>query len=155
MLCSFLLYSRLSQLHIYIYPLFFRFFSHIGHYRVLSRVPCAIQQVLVSYLFYVKQCVYVSPDLPIYPSPPPSLLDISAPRTSASCHQISEVTVFLPGWPPDTHRYKFSYIYPGQLNPLSPIISPPQLELCYSFLFQGAAGESPQMEQIQATVDLK
>ena len=24
-------------------PLLFRFFSHIGHYRVLSRVPCAIQ----------------------------------------------------------------------------------------------------------------
>ena len=31
-----------SVIH-YIYPLFFRFFSHIGHYRVLSRVPCAIQ----------------------------------------------------------------------------------------------------------------
>ena len=29
--------------YIYIYPLFFRFFSHIGHYRVLSRIPCAIQ----------------------------------------------------------------------------------------------------------------
>ena len=26
-------------------PLFLRFYSHIGHYRVLSRVPCAIQQV--------------------------------------------------------------------------------------------------------------
>ena len=25
------------------YPLFCRFFSHIGHYRVLSRVPCAIE----------------------------------------------------------------------------------------------------------------
>ena len=45
-----------SESHIYIYPLFllffffFRFFSHIGHYRVLSRVPCAIQQVLISYV---------------------------------------------------------------------------------------------------------
>ena len=27
----------------YMYPLFLRFFSHIGHYRILSRVPCAIQ----------------------------------------------------------------------------------------------------------------
>ena len=26
-----------------IYPLFFRFLSHIKHYRVLSRVPCALQ----------------------------------------------------------------------------------------------------------------
>ena len=29
--------------YIYIYLLSFRFFSHVGHYRVLSRVPCAIQ----------------------------------------------------------------------------------------------------------------
>ena len=26
----------------YIYPLIFRFFSHISHYRILSRVPCTI-----------------------------------------------------------------------------------------------------------------
>jgi len=32
-----------TQLYIYIYPLFFRFYSHVGHYRVLSRVPYAIQ----------------------------------------------------------------------------------------------------------------
>ena len=37
-----------SVIHIYIvdiypYLLFFSFFSHIGHYRVLSRVLCAIQ----------------------------------------------------------------------------------------------------------------
>jgi len=37
----FQVYNKVNQL--YIYPLFFRFFSHIGHYRVLSRVPCAIQ----------------------------------------------------------------------------------------------------------------
>ena len=35
------------------YLFFFLFSSHIGHYRVLSRVPCAIQQVLISYLFYI------------------------------------------------------------------------------------------------------
>ena len=29
----------MNQLYIYIYLLFFRFFFHIGHYRVLSRVP--------------------------------------------------------------------------------------------------------------------
>ena len=39
------------------------------YYRVLSRVPCAIQQVLISYLFYIQQCAYVNPNLPIYPSP--------------------------------------------------------------------------------------
>ena len=31
------------QLYIYIYPLFFRLFSHIGHYRLLSKVLYALQ----------------------------------------------------------------------------------------------------------------
>ena len=69
MLCQFQVYNKVNQLYIYIYPLFFRFFSHIGHYTVLSRVPCAIHQVLVSYLSYIQQCVYFNPNLPIYPSP--------------------------------------------------------------------------------------
>ena len=38
-------YSKVNQLYIYIYPLLFRFFFHRGHYRVLSRVPCATWQV--------------------------------------------------------------------------------------------------------------
>ena len=42
-------YSKVIQLQIYIY-LFFRFFSHISYYRVLGRVPCSIQQVLVDQL---------------------------------------------------------------------------------------------------------
>ena len=45
--------QKVTQLYIYMYPLFFRFFSHIGHYRILGRVPCAVQQVLISYLFYI------------------------------------------------------------------------------------------------------
>ena len=40
MLCYFLLYSKVIQLYIYI---FFRFFSIIGYYRVLTIVPCATQ----------------------------------------------------------------------------------------------------------------
>ena len=35
-------------------------------------IPCAKQQFLISYLFYIQQCVYVSPYLPIYPFPPSS-----------------------------------------------------------------------------------
>jgi hypothetical protein len=42
MLCYFLMYGKVNQLSIYIYSLFFRFFSYNGHYRVLSGVPCAI-----------------------------------------------------------------------------------------------------------------
>ena len=61
-LCQFLLYSKVNQLYVYTYPLFFGFPSHLGHHRaLLSGVPCAIQQVLISYLFYTQyqQCVYV------------------------------------------------------------------------------------------------
>ena len=42
----------------YIQSFFFSFFSHIGYHRILSRVPCAIQSILV----------YVNPKLLIYPS---------------------------------------------------------------------------------------
>ena len=42
-----------EQLNCYIYLFFFRFFSHIVYYRVMSTVPCAIQWVLVDYLFYI------------------------------------------------------------------------------------------------------
>ena len=33
MLCEFLLYSKVNQLYIYMYPLFFGFPSHLGHHR--------------------------------------------------------------------------------------------------------------------------
>ena len=49
---QFQVYSKVIQLYIYMYPFFFKFFSHLDYYRVLSRVPCAIQQVLVGYLLY-------------------------------------------------------------------------------------------------------
>jgi len=42
-----------THTHIYIYTLFFRFFSHIGHYRVLTGVPCAIQEV-INYRFCIS-----------------------------------------------------------------------------------------------------
>ena len=38
---------------------FFGIFFHLGHYRALSRVPCAVQQVLISNLVYTQQCIYV------------------------------------------------------------------------------------------------
>ena len=64
-LCQFQVYSEVNQLYVYICPRLFRFFSHIGHYRLLSRVPCVIWQVLISYLF--SMCVYVSLSHPVYP----------------------------------------------------------------------------------------
>ena len=66
MLCQFQVYSKVIKLHIYLYSLFLRFFSNIGHYRVLRCISRDIQQGLINYLFYIQQCVYVSPNLPIY-----------------------------------------------------------------------------------------
>ena len=34
-----------------------------------SGVPSAIQQILISYLFYTYQCIYVNPNLPVHPIP--------------------------------------------------------------------------------------
>ena len=53
----------MNQLYIYMYPLPFGFPSYSGHHSTLkvefpkkiknkSRIPCAIQQILISYLFY-------------------------------------------------------------------------------------------------------
>ena len=37
----------------YTHPFFFRFFSHVGYYRILSRVPCAVQgSIVVIYFIY-------------------------------------------------------------------------------------------------------
>ena len=49
------MYSKVHQLCIYMYPLFFRFFSHIGHYGVLSRVP-----VLYSRALFIISFIYSS-----------------------------------------------------------------------------------------------
>ena len=82
--------------YMYIYPLLFRFFSHIGLYRVLSRVSCAIQQVLISYLFYMQQCVYISTPFSQFIPPPPyplvavSLLFISVTLEIVLLSEVSQ-----------------------------------------------------------------
>ena len=52
MLCWFLPYTKVDRLHVHIYPLLSEPPSHYGHQPTLSRAPCAIQEVLTSYLFY-------------------------------------------------------------------------------------------------------
>ena len=68
MLCSFLLYSRENQLYIYTFPLFFRFSFHRSLQSIEQRSLC---YTVGSYQWsvYIEQRVYVSPNLPVYPSP--------------------------------------------------------------------------------------
>ena len=45
----------------------FRYFFIIVYHRILHRLPCATQQVLIVYLFHIQQCVFVHLELLIYP----------------------------------------------------------------------------------------
>ena len=59
--------------YICIYPIFGGFPSYLGHQRALSRFPCAVQQVLISYLFYtfyIYIYIFLNPKLPIHPTHP-------------------------------------------------------------------------------------
>ena len=53
------------QTYMYLYPCSYSFLSQII---TRQKVPCALQQVLVVYLFYIQLCVFVNPKFLIYPS---------------------------------------------------------------------------------------
>ena len=53
-LCQFLLYGKVNLQYVYIHALFFGFTYYSGHHSVLRRGPCALQHVLISYLFYTQ-----------------------------------------------------------------------------------------------------
>ena len=58
-------------IYVFIYPLFCGFPSHLGHHRALSRVPWAIQEILIGYLFI---CSINSVYMPIAISKCPKIL---------------------------------------------------------------------------------
>ena len=71
----------------HISPLFFRLSSHIGHYRLLSRVPCAISRFVLA-IYFIYSSVYMS--IPISQFIPPPL----SPLVTISLFSTS-VTLFL------------------------------------------------------------
>ena len=87
-----------SVIHTHI-STFFRWFSHRGYYKALSRVPCAVYS-----RFSLVTCVipssyiYISPSLPIHPTPLPPLgvhrFDLYT-CVSISALQISSSLLFL------------------------------------------------------------
>ena len=56
----------------------FRFFSHIGHYRALSRAPCAIYCRSLLYILYIVMCIcqFQSPKFVSLPTPKNKFEDI-------------------------------------------------------------------------------
>ena len=60
------MYSKVSQLYTHTRAyILFQILHLLDCYRILTRVLCAIQYVLVGYL-YTQQCVYVNPRLLMY-----------------------------------------------------------------------------------------
>ena len=58
MLLEFQMDSKGTQPYIYMYPVSPKLSSHPGCRVTLSIVPCAIQQVLVGYPFYMASVLY-------------------------------------------------------------------------------------------------
>ena len=83
------------------YLFFFRFFSHLGYYRILSRVPCAIQEVLVGSLFYVQECVPINPKFLIYAPLSPLVTQL---YIHTHIHTYSVIHVY-------TYILSYTYIY--------------------------------------------
>lgn len=85
-------YSEVSQLHVHTNPLFFRFFSQLGHYRVLSIAFPVLysRSSLVSCLIYSS----VNPNIPVYP--PPRSFAASNCLFSTSVIPVLYVSSFVP-----------------------------------------------------------
>ena len=100
-MCWFLLYSKVIQLYRYIHTPFLRFCSHISHYRVLNRILCAIQQVLIS-------CLILSSE---YMSNPISQFSSSSPL-GKFC---TSVTLFCK----QVHLYHFFFFFRFRIKLIS------------------------------------
>ena len=77
-------------------------FSHLGHHRAMSRAPCALQQVLISYLFHTQQYMYIcqsrSPNS-AYPLFYPGVQDCSLCGILLCCAlSLSHVRLFATQW---------------------------------------------------------
>ena len=68
----FLLYSKANQPYIHMHPLFFWTLFPFRPPKGTGQSSLCCAVVLISYLFYTQQCMYVSPNLPIHliPSSP-------------------------------------------------------------------------------------
>ena len=104
MLCLLLTYSTVNQqLCLWTYPLFFGFPSHLDHHRGQSRVPCALQSLIISYLFYtscsfsVASVVSDSVTLWNVAHQAPLSMDFSRQEYWAGCHAPLQGTFFTQG----------------------------------------------------------
>ena len=57
MFCQFLLYSKVSQLHVYLHPFLFRISFPFRSPQSVEESSLVMQQVLISHLFYTQWCM--------------------------------------------------------------------------------------------------
>ena len=79
-----------SVVHTHI-SIFLKFFPHIGHYRVLNRIPWSLLSIL-----YTVVCVYYKPHLPIYPFLTYPLVTISLFSKSVTLLLFCQLSSFIP-----------------------------------------------------------
>ena len=110
MVCQFLLYNKVNQLYLYIYP----HIPYLLHLPPTLPIPpvqvvtkhradlcsCAMQLLPTSYLFYIWQCTYVHATLSLRPSLPFPLPGSSSPFSMSaslflSCPQVHQNLFFF------------------------------------------------------------
>ena len=90
---QFLLYKKMMQL--YTHPFSFRLLFDRDYQRILGRVPCVIQWVLVGQLFHTLQCEYAIPKSPVHPSLP-ILSEIYIFGTALILHGVFKYKINIP-----------------------------------------------------------
>ena len=55
-----MLYSKVNQLYVHIYPLFFKFFSHIGYYGILNIEFSVLYSWSLFVIYFIYSNEYVS-----------------------------------------------------------------------------------------------
>ena len=110
MVCQFLLYNKVNQLYIYIYPHISSLLhlppsqplypNPLGGHKAPNCSPCAMQLLPTSYLFYIWQCIYVHATLSLRPSLPFFLPVSSSPLSTSvslflSCPQVLQNHFFF------------------------------------------------------------
>ena len=102
---QFLLYSKVTQSHMYIYVYIYIYsFSHIilhiFHHKLLDIVLCAIQHDHIAYPLHMQQFAPVNPRLPFHPTPSPSHLAttslLSKPMSSFSVERFTRAVYQTP-----------------------------------------------------------
>ena len=122
------MYSKVDQLYICIYPLFFRFFSHISHYRALSRSSLCYTVEFYFILFYL--ILYFSFHFIFWPH---GRQDLTSPTRDGTCAPCSGSTKSQPLDCQGIPYFIYSSVYMS--IPISKFISPPFPSGNHNFVF--------------------